>query len=117
MNTWTTRLCMSLTVVIAFWAKPVGAQDVLVVPTVPYEPAHHPAGPMPFAPRPNPALSNRYLQSCFNSHGVGCQVDPYYPLCGNLNYELNFAFGSCRWFWNEPCHPNAPCYQRKPWIR
>ena len=44
-------LGLSLMVVISFWSGPLAAQDVLVAPTVPYEPAHHPPSPAPFARR------------------------------------------------------------------
>ena len=116
MKTWTLRLGLSLTVVVAFWAKPSAAQEVLVVPTVPYEPAHQGLMPPAFAQRVPPPPPARFHARLFNSHGMGCQVNPYYPLCGNLGYELNFAFSSCRWFFDEACPPNAPCANR-PWLR
>jgi hypothetical protein len=108
-NTTSVRLGLSLMIVVCFWASPLHAQQVFVVPTVPYEPAHHAYEPLPLSfPQP-PAASPYAVQRCFNSHGMGCQVDPFYPLCSNLQYELRFAFGSCRSFFGESCPPSAPC--------
>ena len=55
MKTGTLRLGLSLMVVIGCWANRLPAQEILVVPTVEYEPEHHLPQGFPFAPRPQPA--------------------------------------------------------------
>lgn len=110
MNTWTLRLSMSLMVVAAFWADRLPAQEpVLIVPAVPYEPAHHPYLPpalgVPSRPTPAPHAVGRLL----NSHGMNCGVNPFYPACGNLHYETRFIFGSCCSFFGESCPSNSKC--------
>src|SRR6185369_13232099 len=96
MKTWTARLGLSLIVVVGFWTNRLPAQEVLLVPAIPYEPALQPPGDFPFSPRPRPAPSPSAVHRCMNGHGVGCQADPYYPVCGSCRYEFLFAFGSCR---------------------
>ena len=60
MKTWTLRLGLSLMVVVGFWTNPLPAQ-VIVVPTVPYEPDHRPYYEMPLVPRQLPATPNDLL--------------------------------------------------------
>ncbi|MBI2807473.1 MAG: hypothetical protein HYX68_21020 [Planctomycetes bacterium] len=107
MRATTLRLGLSLTVVLCFWANPASAQQVYVVPTVPYEPAYVPYSPPVFGYRPPPPLSSSRVHGILNQHGVACQVDPYYANCANWHYEMNFIFGSCRSFFREDCHSNA----------
>ena len=54
MKTWMLRLGMSLIVVVGFWTNRLPAQEVLLVPEVPYVPAYHPPANFPFTPRPRP---------------------------------------------------------------
>jgi hypothetical protein len=114
MTTWTVRLGLSLIVVVGFWANRLPAQEVLVVPLVPYEPALQPPPSFPFSPRPRPAPAPSAVHRCMNKHGVGCAADPYYPTCGSCHYEWNFAFGSCRWFFDQPCIPGHGHYRHGP---
>ena len=108
MKTWTLRLGMSLMVVVAFGANGLLAQEaVLIVPVVPYEPAHHPYVPAALSAPSRPAPASHGVQRALNSHGVGCGIVPFYPACGNLHYETRFIFGSCRSFFGESCPPNA----------
>lgn len=132
MRQWTLRLGLSLMVVVGFWTSQSPAQEpipqpkkapvqvlpppalqplpvygphVFVVPVTPYEPAHHPELPPAFAPRLPAPLANGHITRTLNNCGIGCGMDPFYSACSNLHYELYFAFGSCRWFFNESCPP------------
>src|SRR5688572_600023 len=77
---------------------------VLVVPYVPYEPAHHPYSDAALVPPLQPPPGKHCLQRMFNSHGMGCQANP--DGTGNLHSEFRFVFGSSRWFFGESCWPN-----------
>jgi hypothetical protein len=109
MKTWTVRLGLSLMVVIGCWANRLPAQEILVVPTVEYEPAHHEPFTFPFAPRPQPAPANHVVCRALNSHGMGCQEDPYTIAASSWRYEMRFIFGSSRWFLAQPCVPGQCC--------
>jgi hypothetical protein len=109
MRTWMLRLGLSLMVVVGFWTNPLPAQEILVVPTIPYEPAYQPPMPFPFPPGPRPGPADHHLRRVLNSHGMGCKDDPFYTTCGSLHYELRFIFGSCRSFFSQGCDPNQPC--------
>jgi len=52
---------------------------------------------------PQPALPVKY--PCLNAHGFGCAGDPNWFGCGNWLVQTRFAFGSCRYFFTEPCVP------------
>jgi hypothetical protein len=108
MQTWTLRLGLSLIVVVGYWTHRLPAQEILIVPEIRYEPAHHAPAPFPFAPRPVSAPADHFGQRCLNKHGVGCKDDPYAPACSSLHYELRFMFGSCRSFFEQPCAPARP---------
>lgn len=105
MKTWTVRLGLSLMVVVSFWADRLPAQEVLLVPAIPYEPAHHGSPTYPLTPRPLPAPADHHLRRMLNSHGMGCQDDLYSPACNSWHYHMRFAFGSCRSFFDIPCEP------------
>lgn len=111
MKTSTLRLGLSLMVVVGFWTNPLPAQ-VLVVPTVPYEPAPRPYYDMPLVPRQLPATPNDLVHRSMYNHGVGCGPDGYYNTCPGWRYEAHFIFGSCSWFFGQPCTPGQPCFDR-----
>ena len=113
MRTWTVRLGLSLMVVVGFWMSRLPAQEILLVPVVPYEPAHQPPTGFPFALRPQPTPADYLARRLLNSHGMGCANDPYYPTCGNLHYEFRFIFGSCRSFFDQPCVPGQGCGDKR----
>lgn len=113
MRKWTLRLGLSLLVVLAFWANHLPAQEVFVVPAIPYEPARQPYAPSPLDARPAPAPSSSPFQRAINKHGLGCGVDPYYSQCGNFRSEFLYVFGSCRYFFRESCPPNQPCADKR----
>ena len=114
MKTWTLRLGLSLMIAVGFWPSQLPAQqytippvqEVLVVPTVPYEPAYHPYVPPAFMPAPQPQPANHFLQRSLNSHGLCCQANHPYGCCGNFHSEMRWIFGSCREFFQERCEPN-----------
>jgi hypothetical protein len=117
MRTLTVRLGLSLMVAVAFWVNPLRAQQILVVPEVPYQPAYHPYIPPPFEQqKQQPAPANHHTKRFLNNHGMSCQTNAFYPTCGNLGYEFRAAFSSCRVFFGESCPPNQPCArkQRQP---
>jgi len=116
MRQWNTRIGLSLLVVLGFWANHLPAQQVFVIPSVPYEPAHHGYSPTPLAARPIPPRSDNPLHRAANNHGLGCGIDPWYTQCGNFHYEMRFIFGSCRYFFNETCPPGSSCAS-KNWAR
>src|SRR5262245_24664778 len=98
------RLGLSLMIVLGFWANRLPAQEMLlVVPTIPYEPAMHPPANYPYLARPQPPRSESTLHRVLNGHGMACGVDWYSMPCGNFHYELNFVFGSCRYFFGDSC--------------
>lgn len=114
MKTWTLRLGLSLMVVAAFWTGRVAAQEpILLVPESHYEPARHPAVPPAFAAPLRPAPATHPLHRAMNNHGLNCGVNPFYPACGNLHYELRFILGSCRSYFGESCPPNSWCGQKR----
>ncbi len=103
MNTWLHRLGMSLIVTLGFTIGKVPAQAP-VVPTSP-GPDWSPSSPLSqvIARPPQPALPVKY--PCLNAHGFGCAGDPNWFGCGNWLVQTRFAFGSCRYFFTEPCVP------------
>ncbi|MBI3821716.1 MAG: hypothetical protein HY289_03440 [Planctomycetes bacterium] len=105
MGTWTLRLGLSLMVVVSFWANALPAQEVLLVPAIPYEPAHHGPPANPFMPRSQPAPADHFTMRLLNSHGIGCKADPYNPAASSWHYEARFIFGSSRSFFDLPCEP------------
>src|SRR5260370_25635384 len=76
MKTWTLRLGLSLMVGIGCWANRLPAQEILVVPTVEYEPEHHDPYVFPFGPRPQPAPSKHLVCRALSKHGMACQEHP-----------------------------------------
>jgi hypothetical protein len=112
MRTWTLRLGMSLMVVVGFWTNGLRAQEILVVPTVPYEPDQHERAYLPLGLRPQPRPADHLARRLLNSHGLGCQDDSY-ATCGSWRYEARFIFGSCRAFFDQSCAPNQPCADRR----
>jgi len=126
MKVWTLRLGLSLMVALGFWADRLPAQTVvtmtngeqiLVVPTVPYEPAHHYPNAMPFAPRNMPGPASHHLQHLMNQHGMGCKENTPWGCCGNFHSDFRFIFGSCRSFFGENCDPNTHNCGDKRWKR
>jgi hypothetical protein len=113
MKTWTTRLGLSLMVVVGFWTSRASAQEVLVVPEIPYAPSHHPDTGLPFGPRPQPTPANHWMVRCANNHGVFCEADPYTIAASSLRYELKFIWGSSRWFLAQPCPPGHVCQYKR----
>ena len=106
MQTWTLRLGLSLIIVVGFWTNRLPAQEIFVVPAIPYEPAQHPPTGFPFGPKAKPAPADHWAMRVLNNHGVGCANDPYVPAFGNLHYEIRFIFGSSRTFFDWPyCEP------------
>jgi hypothetical protein len=112
MKTGTLRLGLSLMVVIGCWANQLPAQEILVVPTVEYEPEHHEPRGLPLPPRPQPAPANHLVCRVLNSHGMACQADPYTIAASSWHYEMRFVFGSSRWFLAQPCVPGKCCGDR-----
>ena len=117
MKTWTVRLGLSLMVIVGFWTNRLPAQELFVVPAVPYAPAHHPPSAPAYAPPYMAPPAKHGVTRVLNQHGMCCGVDPFSPACGNLRYELNFIFGSCRWWMQEPCYPNQPLFGGKHGMR
>src|ERR1051325_6622866 len=105
MRGWKLRLGLSLMVLVGFWTNRLPAQQVFVVPTTPYAPAYHPYAPPAFAQPMPPPPADHPVMRILNQHGMGCGVDPFYANCGNLRYEMNFMFGSCRSWMGEACPP------------
>ena len=109
MRTWTLRFGLSLMVMLSFWTSRLPAQEILIVPEVPYEPAHHAPAPWALAPRPLPAPADHWARRVLNQHGVGCANDPFYPACINWRYQATFVFGSCRSFFDQQCEAGKFC--------
>ena len=115
MKTWSLRLGLSLMVAMGFWAYRLpaqtvmiapGGEQILVVPTVPYEPARLYPGPSPFGYPPPPGPAQHRLQHVMNQHGMGCQSNYPWGACGSFHQDFRFIFGSCRTFFGERCEPN-----------
>lgn len=109
MKTSTVRLGLSLMIVLGFWSNGALAQEVFVVPSIPYEPARHGPPTYPFAQRAHPAPADHWLLRAANNHGVGCKTDPYIPACTDFHHTMRFAFSSCRYFFDQKCEPNQFC--------
>lgn len=115
MRTNTVRIGLSLMVVLSFNVDRLpaqvvtmapGGEQILVVPTVPYEPAYIPTAGSPFAFPPPPPPGKHRLQTAFNQHGMCCESNTPWGACGNFWYDYYFIFGSCRSFFGEPCYPH-----------
>ncbi len=111
MRTTTLRVGLSLMVVISLWAGRLAAQEVYVVPTVPFDPDHHAPSPN-LIPRPAPPPAKHLYKQVLNHFGMACQPDPWnYPF--TFHQEMNWMFGSTRTWFNEPCIPTLPCAERR----
>lgn len=100
------RLGLSLIVTIGISVGGVSAQ-VLLVPEAPYEPAYPAPRQAPYAPPIQYPQSPYGFHRMLNSHGMGCQTDPW-GSCANFHTDFRFIFGSCRDFFGEGCMPNHP---------
>ena len=111
MKEWTLRLGLSLMVVVVFWAERAPAQEppLFIVPTVPYDPDHHPRTPAAFYVRPQPEPGSHTI---LNHFGLGCQGDPWGTVM-SFHQEMRWMFGSSRSFFGERCDPNQPCGDRR----
>lgn len=112
MSNCTVRLGLSLMIVIGFWPDQLPAQEILVVPEIPYEPAYHPESNAAFWRRPTPTPADHRLRRALNHFDLGCQADPYTPAASSFRYEMLFVFGSSRWFLSQPCVPGQFCGDR-----
>jgi hypothetical protein len=121
MRTWTVRLGLSLMVVVGFWTNRLPAQvqfvvapgqQVLVFPTVPYEPDSHPPSDYPFYVRPKREKAKHLYKRVLNCVGMGCQ-DSADGWCGNFWSEYRYIYGSCRDWYSDKCSPNQPCYDKR----
>ncbi len=112
MRTTTLRLGLSLMVVLSLWTGRLAAQQVYVVPTVPYDPDHHPASPPPLPARPKPEPAKHLYKRVLNHFNLGCQADPW-GFTGNFHSEASWMFGSSRSWFMEPCVPTLPCADRR----
>jgi hypothetical protein len=108
----TLRLGLSLMVVVSVWTTRLPAQDVFVVPAVPYEPAQHPDFPAAIYPRPLPPPAKYLPTRVLNHFNLGCQADPW-GTTGNVFSEARWIFGSSRSFFGEKCVPCQPCADRQ----
>jgi hypothetical protein len=115
MKKTTLRLGLSLMIALCLWANRLPAQvivpaqpdaHIFVVPVVPYEPSYHAPLPAPFAPPPAPGQGPHRISHLLNQHGLACQSNARWGSCGNLHYDCDFIFGSCRTFFGERCYPN-----------
>jgi hypothetical protein len=112
MKQWTLRLGLSLMVVVSVWTTRLPAQELFVVPAVPYEPAHHPEYPPAIYPKPLPAPAKHLTTRVLNHFNMGCQADPW-GTTGNFCSEARWIYGSSRSFFGETCVPNQPCADRR----
>ena len=107
MKQWTLRLGLSLMVVVSVWTTRLPAQDVLVVPAAPYEPAQSPPHSAAIiAPRTTP------YKRVLNHFNFACQADPW-ATTGTFCSEFRWVFGSSRSFFDEPCVPGQRCGDRR----
>lgn len=111
MRTTALRLGLSLMVVVTFWTGRLAAQEVFVVPTVEYDPDHHPPG-RPLMGKPLPPPAKHLYKRVLNHVDLGCQADPWGAV-QNFHWEANWIFGSSRSWFFEPCIPNQPCADRR----
>ena len=99
-------------VVVGIWASRLPAQEVFVVPAVPYEPALHPPYPAPFIGKLPPQPAKHLYKRALNHFDLGCQPNDWGGT-GNFHSEMRWIFGSSRSFFGEPCVPNQPCADRR----
>jgi hypothetical protein len=117
MKEWTLRLGMSLIVMIGVWPNPVPAQEylhfpkpsewpeVLVIPTLFWEPDLHPPYPLTLEAAPPPPPSQKLCRRLFNHFGMACGVNEDI-IGGNVFEHTHLVYGSSHDFFREPC---APC--------
>lgn len=105
MQAWYKRLALSFIVTLGFATSRLPAQ-------APVLPTSTPADPTPsnlfttVAGRPPNSVPSAHPR--MNARGYCCASDPNWFGCGNWHTFSNFAFGSCRSFFFEPCIPAAP---------
>lgn len=112
MQRWTLRLGLSLMVVVSCWTNGLPAQEVFVVPTVPYEPAHHPDYPPPLYPRQQPDPAKHLPIRVLNHFDLACKYDSW-DATGTFHSEMRWLFGSSRSFFGDRCFPCQPCAERR----
>ena len=105
MKRWTVRLGLSLMVAAGWWVQRLPAQTAgapapaIVIPApTPLPPV---APPVYSADPAGPAKGP--IKAYFNKLGRCCSSDVNSPGCGGTRAELQFIFGSCRYWFGEPC--------------
>jgi hypothetical protein len=105
----TIRIGLSLMVAAGWWVQKLPAQT----PTEPLPPiVNQRACPAP-APTPidsssSPTSVRQWFKQVANNYGRCCSSDVNNPGCMGWRAEAQFVFGSCRYWFGEPCLPPAP---------
>lgn len=104
------RVGLSLMVAAGWWvqrlpAQSAGAPAPLIVVQATCE---APASVEP-ARRPGPLVRWQESTVAFlNKYGRCCSSDVNNPGCSGFRSDLQFVFGSCRYWFGEPCLPMGP---------
>jgi hypothetical protein len=118
------RVGLSLLVAVGWWVQKLPAQTPPApLPPVVNQPACPPDPLAALPPVVNQAASpavaltpidsstptfRQRLKQVANKYGRCCSSDMNNPGCMGPRAELQFIFGSCRYWFGEPCLPPAP---------
>jgi hypothetical protein len=102
------RVGLSLMVAVGWWVQKVPAQT----PTTEIAPVVNRAACPGPAQTPidssSPTTVRQWFKQVANHYGRCCSGDLNNPGCMGWRAEAQFVFGSCRYFFSEPCLPPAP---------
>jgi hypothetical protein len=108
MKRTTIRVGLSLMVAVGWWVQKVPAQTpTAAAPTVVIE-AACPAPALTPIDSSSPTSVRQWFKQVANHYGRCCSSDLNNPGCMGWRAEAQFVFGSCRYFFGEPCLPPAP---------
>jgi hypothetical protein len=117
MSARSARFGLGLVLVLGVSAAPAAAQVYPPPPAAPTVPPSPYAGPAhidpsvyeaPAAPGQGRGCSSGRCTALLHRHGIHCWADHNLPTCTSCKATCVFIFGSCRWFFGEPCLSTRP---------
>ena len=108
MKRTTIRVGLSLMVAVGWWVQKVPAQTPTTATPIAVIEASTPAPALTPIDSSSPTSVKQWLKQVANRYGRCCSGDLNNPGCMGWRAEAQFVFGSCRYFFSEPCLPPAP---------
>lgn len=104
------RLGLSLMVAAGWWVQRLPAQSAgAPAPLIVISATGDRAAPVESVQRPGLLVRwHDYNKEFLNKYGRCCSSDVNNPGCSGLRSDLQFVFGSCRYWFGEPCLPMGP---------